>query len=94
MWKEFTEPIATTLRLGNAAPLEEKLQRWRAIGNFVSNLTDPGIESQTFRSRVEHVTARLSDQSRHSLFDNCWFQGGKNLKLRMIFSFINHCVLF
>ena len=38
-------------------PFEEMLQRWRAVGNTVSNLTGPRYEPQTSRSRDERVTA-------------------------------------
>ena len=34
------------------------LQRWRAVGNTVSDLTGPRFEPQTPRSRDERVTAR------------------------------------
>ena len=33
-------------------------QRWRAVGNTVSDLTGPRFEPQTSRSRDERVTAR------------------------------------
>ena len=36
---------------------EEILQRWRAVGNTVSNLTGLIFETQTFRSRDERITA-------------------------------------
>ena len=34
------------------------LQRWRAVGNTVSEVIGPRFEPQTSRSRDEHVTAR------------------------------------
>ena len=34
-------------------------QRWRAVGNSVSDLTGLRLEPQTFRSRDERITARL-----------------------------------
>ena len=34
------------------------LQRWRAVGNSVSDLTDPRFESQTSRSRNKRVPVR------------------------------------
>ena len=39
--KEFTGPVSALLRPGYTAPFEEMLQRWRAVGNVVPNLTDP-----------------------------------------------------
>ena len=53
---EFAGPISASLRPGNTAPFEKMSQRWRAVGNTVSNLT--GFELQTSRSRDECVTAR------------------------------------
>ena len=35
-------------------------QRWRAIGNTVSDLTDPRFEPQTSRSRGERFPVRLT----------------------------------
>ena len=42
---------------GNTAPFEEMSQRWRAVGNTVSDLTGPRFEPLTSRSRDERVTA-------------------------------------
>ena len=42
----------------NTAPFEEMSQRWRAVGNTVSDLTGPRFEPLTSRSRDERVTAR------------------------------------
>ena len=50
--------MSASLRLGNTAPFEEMSQRWRAVGNTVSDLTGPRFEPQTSRSRDERVTAR------------------------------------
>ena len=44
--------------MGNTAPFEEMLQRWRVVGNTVSDLTGPRFEPQTSRYRDERVTAR------------------------------------
>ena len=55
---EFTGPISASLRPGNTAPFEEILQRWRAVGHFVSDLTGLRFEPQTSCSRDERVTAR------------------------------------
>ena len=55
---ELSGPISASLRPGNTAPFEEMSQRWRAVGNTVSNLTGPRFEPQTSRSRGERVTAR------------------------------------
>ena len=55
---EFAGPISASLRPGDTAPFEEMLQRWRGVGNTVSNLTNPRFEPQTSRSRDKRVTAR------------------------------------
>ena len=57
---KFAGPISASLRPGNTAPLEEMLQRWRVVGNTVSDLTGPRFEPQIFRSRDERVTARTT----------------------------------
>ena len=49
---------SASLRPGNTVPFKEMLQRWRAVGNTVSDLTGRRFEPQTFRSRDERVTAR------------------------------------
>ena len=54
---ELARPISASLRPGNTAPFEEMSQRWRAVGNTVSDLTGPRFEPQTSRSRDERVTA-------------------------------------
>ena len=43
---------------GNTAPFEEMLQRWQAVGNTVFDLTGPGFQPQSSRSRDERVTTR------------------------------------
>ena len=61
----ITSKLVTSLRAhlrviapaGNTAPFE-MLQRWQAVGNTVSDLTDPRFESQTSRSRDKRATAR------------------------------------
>ena len=55
---EFAGPISASLRPGNTASFEEMLQRWRAVGNTVSDLTGQRFEPQASRSRDEGVTAR------------------------------------
>ena len=56
----------------NTAPFEEKLQRWRAVGNTMSDLIGLGFEPQSFRFTDERVTAqptgRLSLQIRIIIF--------------------------
>ena len=47
-----------SLRPGYTVPFEEMLQRWRAVGNTLSDLTGPIFESQTSRPRDESVAAR------------------------------------
>ena len=44
------------------APFEEILQRWRAVGNTMSDLTGPRFEPLSSCSRNEHVTARQTEQ--------------------------------
>ena len=41
MCNELAGPISATLCPGNTAPFEEMSQRWRAVGNTVSDLTGP-----------------------------------------------------
>ena len=65
---ELAGPISASLRPGNTAPFEEKLQRWRAVGNTVSDLTGPRFEPQTSHSRDERVTARSNFISRAHFF--------------------------
>ena len=55
---ELAGPISASLRPGNTAPFEEMSQRWRAVGNTVSDLTGPRFEPHTSRSRDKRVTAR------------------------------------
>ena len=62
-WNELAGPISASLRPGNAAPFEEMSQRWRAVGNTVSDLTGLRFEPQTSRSRDERVTARPTGRS-------------------------------
>ena len=38
-WNEFAGLISALLHPGNTALFEEKLQRWRAVGKTVSELT-------------------------------------------------------
>ena len=60
---ELAGPISASLRPGNTAPFEEMSQRWRAVGNTVSDLTGPRFEPQTSRSRDKRVTARPTGRS-------------------------------
>ena len=55
---ELARPISALLRPGNTTSFKEISQRWRAIGNTVSNLTGPRFEFLTSRSRDERVAAR------------------------------------
>ena len=55
---KFAGPISASLRPGNTAPFGEMLQRWRDVGNTVSDLTGPRFEAQASRYRDERVTAR------------------------------------
>ena len=47
---------------GNTAPFEEMSQRWRAVGNTVTDLTSPRFAPKTSCSRDERVTARPTGQ--------------------------------
>ena len=40
---EFAGPISVALRSEDTAPFKEMLQRWRAVGNTVSDLTGRGF---------------------------------------------------
>ena len=51
-------PISESLRRGNTASFEEILNRWRTVGNTLSDLTGLRLEPQTSRSKDERVTAR------------------------------------
>ena len=48
-------------------------QRWRAVGNTVSDLTGPRFEPQTSRSREERVTARPTGRYNYNCL-NGWKQ--------------------
>ena len=65
---ELQRPKAS-LHLGDTASFEEMSQRWRAVGNTVSYLTDPSLEPQSYRSRDERVTARSAARPRR--FQSC-----------------------
>ena len=47
MHQALVEPISASLHPGNTVPFEEILQRWRAVGNTVSNLIGPRFELPT-----------------------------------------------
>ena len=53
---EFEEPISTSSPSDNIVLFQEMLQRWRAVGNTVSDLTDQKFGPQTFRPIDEHST--------------------------------------
>ena len=54
----WRDPIFASLHPGNTARFKEMLQRWRAVGNTVSDLTGPRFEPQTSRSKDKRVTVR------------------------------------
>ena len=60
---ELAGPISALMRPSNTAPFEEMQQRWRAFGNFVSDLTGPIFEPRTSHSRNERVTAKYMQAS-------------------------------
>ena len=80
---EFAGPISASLRPGNIASFEETSQRWRVVGNTVSDLTGPRFEPQTSRSIDECVTARpienslFADNSSKIVFR--WYRDGEEL---------------
>ena len=51
------------MRSGKTAPFEEMLQRWRAVGNIVSDLTGPRFELPTSRSKDKRGTAQPTGRS-------------------------------
>ena len=55
-------PRISQSSVGNTAPFQDMLQRWRAVGKTVSDLTDPRFEPPTSRSRDERITARPTGQ--------------------------------
>ena len=57
-FNKFAEPILAALRPDNLAPFKEMLQRWRAVGNSVFDLTGPRFESQTSHFRDERINTR------------------------------------
>ena len=54
----FAGLFSASLRLGNTATFKEMSQRWRAVGNIVSDLNGPRFEYQTSHSRDKRVAAR------------------------------------
>ena len=56
---KFPGPFSALLRPVNAAPSEEMLQQWRAVGNTEPNLTGPRFELHTYRSRDKSVITGL-----------------------------------
>ena len=55
---KFVRPYSAAIRLRHC-PFAEMSQRWRAVGNAVSNLTGPRFKPQASRFiRNERVTAR------------------------------------
>ena len=60
---ELAGLISTTLRPGSKPSFKEMSQRWRAIGNTVSDLTGPRFEPRTSRSRDKRITARPTNRS-------------------------------
>ena len=64
---KFVGSISASLPLGSTASFEETSQRWRVVGNTVSNLTGPRFEPETSLSKDEHVTFRPTGRSNFSL---------------------------
>ena len=59
---EIAGPTSASLCPGSTALYEEMSQRWRAIGNTASDLTDLRFEPQTSRSRDDQLHARPTVQ--------------------------------
>ena len=70
--------ISTSLHPGNTAFFEEMSQRWRAVGNTVSNLTGPRFEPLTSHSREECVIFNSTNYNVYcrvaiiTLLNNSW----------------------
>ena len=64
---EFAGSISALLRPGNTATFEGMLQRWRAVGNTVFDLTGLRFEPQTSRSRDERVTVQPTGRSKNEI---------------------------
>ena len=58
IWREHFRVIAL---VGHAAPFEETLQQWLAVGNIAFYLIGPRFEPQTSRSVDKLDTARPTD---------------------------------
>ena len=67
---EFARPIFASLRPSNTASLEEMSQRWRAVGNTVSNSTGPGFEPKTSSASDKRITARPTARLKLRLIQN------------------------
>ena len=63
-------PRISQSSVGNTAPFQDMLQRWRAVGKTVSDLTGPRLEPPTSRSRDERITARPTGQQTYAIICN------------------------
>ena len=99
---ELAGLVSASLRPGNTAPFEEMSQRWRAVGDTVSDLTGPRFESQTSRSRDERVTARptgIKDKKKFyvdfNVYHTCFYTGSYfQLKSSSLFPGLISCTNF
>ena len=66
VYNKLAGPISTTLLPNNTASFQEMSQRWRAVGNSVSDLTGARFEPRTFRTRDERFTAETTGRSFYS----------------------------
>ena len=71
--------ISTSLSLSNTASFQEMLQRWRAVGYAVSDLSDPRCEPYTSRYKDECVIFKFQSYQDNSQFilielDWKWFK--------------------
>ena len=60
---KYAGPISASLRPSNTVHFGERLERWRTVGNNVSDLTGLRFESLPSSSTDERVIARPTNQS-------------------------------
>ena len=67
---EFVGPFFASLRLVNAAPFEEMLQRWRAVRNTVSDLParDLNLKPPTPETNELLLDQNIFPESKHWLY--------------------------
>ena len=68
---EFAGPISASLCTGNTASFEEMVQRWRAIGNTVSDLIGLRFEPRAFRISNDCITTIPTARCRSKVTNFC-----------------------